>query len=174
METIYGYLERISYCNEESNFVVAKLKEKGKRELSSVVGNMVGVNPGESLQLTGRWLHNPKFGLQFQVDSYETIVPATVRGMEKYLGSGLIKGIGPVMAKRIVQRFGVEALDIIEKQPDRLQEVNGIGPKRVEMITQAWEEQREVKEIMIFLQGHGVAASYAAKIYQRYEKEAIQ
>ncbi|WP_061213583.1 SF1B family DNA helicase RecD2 [Syntrophomonas wolfei] len=174
METIYGYLERISYCNEESNFVVAKLKEKGKRELSSIVGNMVGVNPGESLQLTGRWLHNPKFGLQFQVDSYETIVPATVRGMEKYLGSGLIKGIGPVMAKRIVQRFGVEALDIIEKQPDRLQEVNGIGPKRVEMITQAWEEQREVKEIMIFLQGHGVAASYAAKIYQRYEKEAIQ
>ena len=118
METIYGYLERISYCNE-TNFVVAKLKEKGKRELSSIVGKMVGVNPGESLQLTGRWLHNPKFGLQFQVESYETIVPATVRGMEKYLGSGLIKGIGPVMAKRIVQRFGVEALDIIENQPDR-------------------------------------------------------
>ncbi|MEN6328429.1 MAG: ATP-dependent RecD-like DNA helicase [Syntrophomonas sp.] len=173
METIYGYLDRISYCNEDSNFVVAKLKEKGKRELSCIVGNLLGVNPGESLQLTGKWKHNPKFGLQFQVESFEAIVPATIRGIEKYLGSGLIRGIGPVMAKRIVETLGVQALDIIENHPEKLTEVSGIGPKRIEMISQAWEEQKEIKEIMIFLQGNGVAASHAAKIYQCYGQDSI-
>lgn len=173
METIYGYLDRISYCNEESNFVVARLKEKGKRELTCIVGNLLGVNPGESLQLTGQWKHNPKFGLQFQVESFEAIVPATIKGVEKYLGSGSIRGIGPVMAKRIVETFGLQALDIIENHPERLGEVSGIGPKRIEMISQAWEEQKEIKEIMIFLQGNGVAASHAAKIYQYYGQNSI-
>ncbi|MDD3268058.1 MAG: ATP-dependent RecD-like DNA helicase [Syntrophomonadaceae bacterium] len=173
METIYGYLEKISYCSEESNFVVAKLKEKGKRELSCIVGNLLGVNPGESLQLTGKWKHNPKFGLQFQVESFEAIIPATTRGIEKYLSSGLIRGIGPVMAKRIVETFGALALDIIEDEPEKLAEVSGIGPKRIEMISQAWVEQKEIKEIMIFLQGNGVAASHAAKIYQCYGQDSV-
>ncbi|MEN6351296.1 MAG: ATP-dependent RecD-like DNA helicase [Syntrophomonas sp.] len=174
MESIYGYLERITYCNEESSFMVAKLKEKGKREMSCIVGNLLGVNPGESLRLNGNWRHNPKYGPQFQVETFETIVPASTRGIEKYLGSGLIKGIGPVMAKRIVTAFGLQALDIIENNPGRLAEVSGIGPKRIEMISQAWEEQKEIKEIMIFLQGNGVAASHAAKIYRCYGQDAVR
>ncbi len=158
MPIIYGFLERITYHNEENDFVVAKLQEKGKRELTTIVGNLTAINPGESLKLTGRWVHNKKFGEQFQVETYEVTVPATVHGIRKYLGSGLIKGIGPIMAERIVKKFALDTLEIIEKTPERLSEVDGIGPKRIAMITRAWEEQKEIKEIMIFLQGHGVSA----------------
>ncbi len=174
MPTISGLLERITYHNEENNFVVAKLLEKGKKELTTIVGNLSGINPGESLKLTGRWVHNKKFGEQFQVENYEITVPATVHGIKKYLGSGLIKGIGPVMADRIVKKFALETLDIIEKTPERLSEVEGIGPKRIAMITKAWEEQKEIKNIMIFLQGHGVSAAYSAKIYKRYRERSIE
>jgi exodeoxyribonuclease V alpha subunit len=174
MPTISGLLERITYHNEENDFVVAKLLEKGKKELTTIVGNLSGINPGESLKLTGRWVHNKKFGEQFQVENYEITVPATVHGIKKYLGSGLIKGIGPVMADRIVKKFALETLDIIEKTPERLSEVEGIGPKRIAMITKAWEEQKEIKNIMIFLQGHGVSAAYSAKIYKRYRERSIE
>jgi exodeoxyribonuclease V alpha subunit len=174
MITIYGSLERITYYNEENDFVVAKLQEKGKRELTNIVGNLSGINPGESLKLSGRWVHNKKFGEQFQVENYEITVPATVHGIKKYLGSGLIKGIGPIMSERIVKKFGLESLDIIEKTPGRLSEVDGIGPKRITMITKAWDEQKEIKEIMIFLQGHGVSAAYSAKIYKQYGNESIE
>ncbi|MGA2467550.1 MAG: ATP-dependent RecD-like DNA helicase, partial [Thermodesulfobacteriota bacterium] len=174
MPTIYGLIERITYYNEENDFIVAKLQEKGKRELTTIVGNLSGINPGESLKLTGRWVHNKKFGEQFQVENYEITVPATVHGIKKYLGSGLIKGIGPIMAERIVKKFGLDTLDIIEKTPERLSEVDGIGPKRIAMITKAWEEQKEIKEIMIFLQGHGVSAAYSAKIYKQYGDRSIE
>ncbi len=174
MPTICGLIERITYHNEENDFVVAKLQEKGKRELTTIVGNLSGINPGESLKLTGRWVHNKKFGQQFQVENYDVTVPATVHGIKKYLGSGLIKGIGPVMAERIVKQFGLDTLDIIEKAPERLSEVEGIGPKRIAMITKAWEDQKEIKEIMIFLQGHGVSAAYSAKIYKQYRKRSIE
>lgn len=174
MTTIYGYIERITYSDEESGFVVAKLQEKGKRGLTTVVGKMPGIHPGESLKLTGQWVQNKRFGEQFQVDHYEITVPATVRGIEKYLGSGLIKGIGPIMAERIVRKFGLETLNIIENTPERLSEVDGIGPKRIEMITRAWEEQKEIKEIMIFLQGHGVSATYSSKIYKQYGSRSIE
>ena len=127
METIYGYLERITFHNEETDFLVAKLQEKGKRDLTTIVGKMAGLNPGESLKLTGNWTRDKKFGEQFQVDRYETVVPATVNGIKKYLGSGLIKGIGPVMAERIVKTFGTDTLDIIETSPERLAAVEGIG-----------------------------------------------
>jgi exodeoxyribonuclease V alpha subunit len=174
MPTIYGFLERITYYNEENDFVVAKLQEKGKRELTTIVGNISGINAGESLKLSGRWVHNKKFGEQFQVEKFEVTVPATVHGIKKYLGSGLIKGIGPIMAERIVKKFALETLDIIEKAPERLSEVDGIGPKRIAMITKAWEEQKEIKEIMIFLQGHGVSAAYSAKIYKQYGNQSIE
>jgi exodeoxyribonuclease V alpha subunit len=173
MPIIYGFLERITYHNEENDFVVAKLQEKGKRELTTLVGNLSGINEGESLRLSGRWVINKKFGEQFQVENYEITVPATVHGIKKYLGSGLIKGVGPVMAERIVKKFALETLDIIEKTPERLSEVDGIGPKRVGMITEAWEEQKEIKEIMIFLQGHGVSAAYSAKIYKQYGNDSV-
>ncbi len=152
MPTIYGFLERITYHNEENDFVVAKLQEKGKKELTTIVGNLSGINPGESLKLTGRWVHNKKFGDQFQVENYEITVPATVHGIKKYLGSGLIKGIGPIMADRIVKKFALDTLDVIEKTPERLSEVDGIGPKRIEMITKAWGEQKEIREIPDFRQ----------------------
>lgn len=174
METIYGYLERISYYNEESQFIVAKLKEKGKQDLTTIVGSLAGINPGESLKLHGRWVNNKKFGEQFQVEKYESVVPATVNGIEKYLGSGLIKGIGPVMAKRIVRKFGLDTLDIIENSPGELSRVEGIGSKRVAMIANAWEEQKEIKEIMVFLQGHGVSAAYSARIYKKYGNASIE
>lgn len=174
MPTIYGLIERITYYNEENDFIVAKLQEKGKRELTTIVGNLSGINPGESLRLTGRWVLNKKFGEQFQVENYEITVPATVHGIKKYLGSGLIKGIGPIMAERIVKKFALDTLDIIEKTPERLSEVDGIGPKRISMITRAWEEQKEIKEIMIFLQGHGVSAAYSAKIFKQYGNRSIE
>ena len=174
MPTITGFLERITYCNEENHFTVARLQEKGKKNLTTIVGNLFGINPGESLKLSGRWVMNKIFGEQFQVENYEITVPATVHGIKKYLGSGLIKGIGPVMSERIVKKFGLDTLEIIEKQPKRLSEVDGIGTKRIAMITRAWEEQKEIKEIMIFLQGHGVSAAYSAKIYKQYGDSSIE
>ena len=174
MPTLYGLLEKITYYNQENDFLVAKLQEKGKRGLTTIVGRLAGMNPGESLKLTGEWVYNKKFGEQFKVDSYEVTAPSTVHGIKKYLGSGLIKGIGPLMAERIVDRFGLDTLEVIEKKPERLSEVDGIGPKRITMITKAWEEQREVKGIMIFLQGHGVSAAYSAKIYKQYGPHSIE
>lgn len=174
MSTIYGFLEKITYYNEENNFIVAKLQEKGKKGLTTIVGNLACINPGESLKLTGRWVHNKKFGEQFEIETYEVTVPATVNGIKKYLGSGLIKGIGPIMADRIVKAFGLDTLDIIENNPSRLAEVDGMGEKRIAMITEAWEEQKEIKEIMIFLQGHGVSATYSSKIYKKYGRKSIE
>ncbi len=174
METIYGCLERITYYNEETNFIVARLQEKGKRGLTTIVGNLAGLNPGEYLKLTGRWVHDKKFGPQFRVEQYEIVLPSTVHGIRKYLGSGLIKGIGPEMARRIVKEFGLATLDVIEKSPAELARVDGIGPKRIAMIAQAWAEQREIKDIMVFLQGHGVGAAHAAKIYKQYGKAAVE
>ncbi len=174
MTLISGVLEKITYLNEENGFVVARLQEKGKKDLTTIVGNLSGIHPGESLKLVGKWVQNRRFGEQFQVETFEMMVPATVQGIRKYLSSGLIKGIGPVMAGRIVDLFDLDTLEIIEMTPDRLSEVEGVGPKRIAMITEAWKEQREVKDIMIFLQGHGVSAAYSAKIYRQYGNQSIQ
>jgi exodeoxyribonuclease V alpha subunit len=174
MQIIFGLLEKISYHNEENDFVVAKLREKEKKELTTIVGNLSGVSPGESLKLTGKWVQNKRFGEQFQVESFEVTVPATLHGIQKYLASGLIQGIGPIMSERIVEKFGLHTLEVIEKKPERLSEVEGIGPKRISMIRKAWGEQKEIKEIMIFLQGHGVSAAYSAKIYKQYADQSIE
>jgi len=174
MTIIHGLLEKISYHNEMSDFVVAKLREEDKRELTTIVGNLSGINPGESLKLTGQWVHNKKFGEQFRVETFEVAIPATLLGIQKYLASGLIKGIGPIMSERIVEKFGLDTLEVIEKKPERLSEVEGIGSKRISMIRKTWEEQKEIKEIMIFLQGHGVSASYSAKIYRQYGNQSIE
>jgi exodeoxyribonuclease V alpha subunit len=174
MSTIHGLLERISYHNEENDFVVAKLREKEKKELTTIIGNLSGINPGESLKLTGKWVHNKRFGEQFQVETFEVTVPATLLGIQKYLASGLIKGVGPIMSERIVEKFGLHTLEVIEKKPERLSEVEGIGPKRISMIIKAWVEHKEIKEIMIFLQGHGVSAVYSAKIYKQYGDQSIE
>ena len=139
----------------------------------TVVGNMLGVNIGESVELTGRWTVHADYGKQFTVEQMRAVLPATVAGMEKYLGSGLIRGVGPVTAKRIVDFFGVETLDVIEQQPERLFEVPGVGHKRAATIVQAWAEQRAIKEVMLFLQSYGVSTSLATKIYKHYGDAAI-
>ena len=174
MSTIHGLLEKISYHNEENDFVVAKLREKDKKELTTIIGNLSGINPGESLKLTGKWVQNKRFGEQFQVETFEVTVPATLLGIQKYLASGLIKGIGSIMSERIVEKFGLHTLEVIEKKPERLSEVEGIGPKRISLIIKAWVEHKEIKEIMIFLQGHGVSAAYSAKIYKQYGDQSIE
>ncbi|MFC9944467.1 SF1B family DNA helicase RecD2 [Streptomyces pratensis] len=169
-----GVLERITYANEENGYTVARVDTgRGSSDLLTVVGSLLGAQPGESLRMEGRWASHPQFGKQFQVDNYTTILPATIQGIRRYLGSGLIKGIGPVMADRITTHFGVDTLDIIEQQPKRLVEVPGLGPKRTKMIAAAWEEQKAIKEVMVFLQTVGVSTSIAVRIYKKYEDASI-
>src|SRR3954470_4282753 len=162
-------LERITYANEESGYTIARVAtDRSGADLVTVVGALLGVQPGESLRLAGRWASHPRYGRQFEVDSYTTVLPATIQGIERYLGSGLIKGIGPRTAGRIVGHFGADTLQVIEEQPQRLVEVAGLGPKRTAMIGKAWEEQKAIKEVMVFLQGVGVSTSLAVRIYRKY------
>jgi exodeoxyribonuclease V alpha subunit len=170
--TLEGVLERVVFANDENAWSVVKVAVAGYRDLVTAVGNLLGVQPGENLRLSGGWINDPKYGRQFRVSSYATVVPATLNGIEKYLGSGLIRGIGKVMAARMAAAFGLECLDVIENHPERLTEVEGIGPKRRREIVRAWEEQREIKEVMIFLQSHGVSTHYAIKIYKAYGAQA--
>jgi exodeoxyribonuclease V alpha subunit len=171
---LQGQIERITYTNEENGFTIAKVKVKGRRDLVTVVGNLMAPTPGEILQMQGEWGNHPKFGEQFRVMHYKSMVPASVAGIEKYLGSGLIKGIGPIMAKRIVKAFGKETLDVIEAEIEKLTEVEGIGKKRVEMIRKAWADQKEIRQVMLFLQSHGVSPGYATKICKTYGNAAIE
>lgn len=167
-------LERITYANEETGYTVARVATaRTGTDLLTVVGALLGAQPGESLRLRGRWSSHPKFGRQFEVDSYTTVLPATVQGIQRYLGSGLIKGIGPVFAERIVDHFGVDTLTVIEETPGRLVEVPGLGPKRTAKITAAWEEQKAIKEVMVFLQTIGVSTSLAVRIYKQYDTTSI-
>lgn len=169
-----GQIERITFANEDTGFTIAKVKVTGRHELVTVVGNFVAPAPGEVLQMRGSWVQHPKYGEQFKVHEYKTKVPATVLGIRKYLGSGFIKGIGPVMAERIVKKFGENSLKIIEEDIDRLQEVEGIGPKRITMLKLAWEAQKDIQDVMLFLQTHGVSSAYATKILKQYGNGAIQ
>lgn len=171
---IKGQLERITYHNQENAYTIAKMKVGGRHDLVTVVGNLLSVSPGEVLKLKGEWHNHPKFGEQFKITSYESIIPATVKGIERYLGSGLIKGIGPVMAKRLVTKFGLETLQVIETDTKRLTEVDGIGDKRIDMIKKAWDDQKEIREVMVWLQGNGVSPTYGAKIYKQYGRESVQ
>ncbi|MER6718484.1 ATP-dependent RecD-like DNA helicase [Streptomyces halstedii] len=169
-----GVLERITYANEENGYTVARVDTgRGSGDLLTVVGSLLGAQPGESLRMEGRWASHPQFGKQFQVDNYTTVLPATIQGIRRYLGSGLIKGIGPVMADRITTHFGVDTLDVIERHPERLVEVPRLGPKRTKMIAAAWEEQKAIKEVMVFLQSVGVSTSIAVRIYKKYEDASI-
>ncbi len=174
LEHLQGQLERVTYANEENSYTVAKVKVKGRRDLVTVVGNIASPQAGQVLKMKGQWVNHPRFGEQFKAVYCECSVPATSVGIQKYLGSGLIKGIGPVMAKRIVARFGEGTLDVIDQEPDRLAEIEGIGEKRIAMIKQAWEEQKEIREVMLFLQGHGVSATYASKIFKAYGQDSIR
>ena len=172
--TLDAVLERITYANQETGYTVARVATGRSSDLITVVGPLLGAQPGESLRLRGRWASHPQYGRQFQVEAYDSLLPATIQGIRRYLGSGLIKGIGPKMAERIVDHFGQATLQVIEEEPTRLVEVPGLGPKRTTMITAAWEEQKAIKEVMVFLQGVGVSTSLAVRIYKTYQDEAIQ
>ncbi|MFI1966106.1 ATP-dependent RecD-like DNA helicase [Streptomyces pathocidini] len=171
---VEGVLERITYANEENGYTVARVDTgRGGGDLLTVVGSLLGAQPGESLRMEGRWGSHPQYGRQFTVENYTTVLPATVQGIRRYLGSGLIKGIGPRIADRIVDHFGLDTLDVIEGEPKRLIEVPGLGPKRTGLIGAAWEEQKAIKEVMVFLQGVGVSTSIAVRIYKKYGDASI-
>ncbi len=184
MDKLSGSVERITFFNPENGYTVLRLRPEvsqhkrlpglGFDGLATVVGNLPELSPGEHLRLQGEWDTHPKHGTQFKVEICEQTLPANVAGIESYLGSGLIKGIGPRLAERIVAVFKEETFDIIERVPERLLEVPGIGQDRTQKITSAWEEQKRVKEIMIFLHGHGVSTNLAVKIYKAYGNSALE
>jgi exodeoxyribonuclease V alpha subunit len=171
--TLEGVFERIVYANEETSWTVVRVAVPGRREPVTAVGNLLGVQPGENARLHGVWVADRRYGEQFRVQSYVTVTPSTLVGIERYLGSGMVRGIGRVMAQRLVRHFGLDTLDIIDRTPERLTEVEGIGPVRSEHIRAAWIEQREIKDVMVFLQSHGVSTTYAIKIYKAYGNRAI-
>jgi len=166
-------LERITFANPQTGYTVARVDTGRGDTLVTVVGSLLGAQPGETLRLRGRWGAHPQYGRQFVVEDYTTVLPATVQGIRRYLGSGLVKGIGPKLAERIVDHFGADALRVIEEEPARLAEVPSLGPKRTRLITAAWEEQRAIKEVMVFLQGMGVSTSLAVRIYKQYGGASI-
>ena len=164
MEQLRCIVERITFQNEQNGYTVIKCAAKGCSDLITVVGTVADVHVGSVLTLTGTWRVDAKYGRQFSFETCEETLPATAYGIEKYLGSGLVKGIGPKYAKQIVSYFGRDTLDVIETEPTRLLEVPGIGSKRVESIQKSWTDQKEIKNIMLFLQGHDVSTAHATRI----------
>jgi exodeoxyribonuclease V alpha subunit len=169
-----GVIERVTFFNEESGFCVLRIKAPGHREEVTVIGSLPSVSAGEWLSGEGWWVRDKEHGLQFKASTIRTVPPTTVEGIEKYLGSGLVKGIGPVLAKKLVGRFHADVLSVIETRPGELLLVDGIGPKRRERISRAWREAKQVREIMLFLHGHGVSTSKAVRIFKVYGDEAIE
>lgn len=174
MDQIFGYVENIVFADEEKGFTVARLKEPKKRELTCIVGVMPGIQPGESLRCDGVWKQHPQHGVQFEVKGFETQAPSDLVGIQKYLESGMIKGIGPVYAERIVKHYGLKTLDVIDQDPGMLMEVPGLGKKRVERIRACWQEQRHIRDVMVFLRGHQVSPALAQKIFRAYGERSIE
>jgi len=172
-ETLSGLLERVTYHNPENGFCVLRVQVKGRRELATVLGNLPAANAGEWIHAEGRWTRDRERGLQFKADTLKSTPPTSREGMQKYLGSGMIKGIGPVYAQRLVEKFGERVLDIIDTESARLEEIEGIGPGRRQRIKEAWKTQRVVRDIMLFLHSHGVGTARAVRIYKTYGEDAI-
>lgn len=173
MDELRGQIERITYTNEENGYTIARVRVAGERDLVTAVGNLLAPVPGEVIHMTGEWSTHAKYGRQFRIHQYRTLAPASIAGIEKYLGSGMIKGIGPVMAGRIVRTFGEDTLEVIDRRVEELAEVEGVGKKRIDMIRRAWEDQKEIRDVMIFLQAHGVSSAYATRIFKQYGRDSI-
>ncbi len=173
---VEGILDRITFQNKENGYTIARFEETGKKPKKhfTAVGIFTGVPIGSTLSLQGKWIQDPRYGRQFSFTGYTVTKPNTIHGLERYLGSGLIKGIGPAFAARIVKHFGLNTLDILDKEPERLSEIEGLGKKRLETIIRAWQEQKEIHRIMVFLQGHGISATYAVKIFKTYGTAALK
>ena len=173
IERLNGCVERVTFHSEESGFCVLRIKARGQRDLATVIGSAASVTPGEHVECLGNWINDRTHGLQFKASQLKVVPPSTLEGIEKYLGSGMVKGIGPHFAKKLVKSFGEQVFDVIENTPDRLLELEGIGPKRKSKVTSAWAEQKVIREIMVFLQSHGLGTSRAVRIYKTYGDEAI-
>ena len=173
-EHLQGSVERVTFHSPESGFCVLRIKVRGQRDLVTVIGSAATITPGEHVECTGTWTNDRQHGLQFKTQHLRAIPPSTLEGIEKYLGSGMVKGIGPHFARKLVRAFGERVFDIIEQEPDRLLELEGIGPKRKERVTQAWAEQKVVREIMVFLRSHGVGTARAVRIYKTYGDRAVE
>ncbi len=173
VESLSGLIERVTFFNEENGFAVLQVKVRGQRDEATVVGSLPSVSPGEWLTAEGRWVQDRQFGRQFKAELLSSTPPTTREGIEKYLGSGMVKGIGPVYARKLVARFGEKIFDIIEHYSARLEEVDGIGPQRRRRIKDAWAEQKVIREIMVFLHSQGVSTSRAVRIYKTYGDKAI-
>ncbi|HKQ39786.1 MAG TPA: ATP-dependent RecD-like DNA helicase [Verrucomicrobiae bacterium] len=174
IDSLSGLVERVTFFNEENGFSVVKIKAKGHRDFVTVVGALPSVSAGEWLTAEGQWVRDAQFGLQFRANIIKSTPPTTLEGIEKYLGSGMVKGIGPVYAKKLVEKFGDKIFEIIENYSGRLQEVEGIGPMRRGKIKAAWADQKIIREIMVFLHSHGVSTSRAVRIYKTYGENAIE
>jgi exodeoxyribonuclease V alpha subunit len=173
-ENLAGLVERVTFHNEDSSFCVLRLKARGQRDLITVVGHAAAIGAGEFVQASGRWVNDRTHGVQFRADFLRAAPPTTAEGIEKYLASGMIKGIGSIYAKKLVKAFREQVFDVIEQKPERLQEVDGIGPKRADSIVAAWADQKAIREIMIFLHSHGVGTSRAVRIFKTYGADAIR
>jgi len=173
-ESISGLIERVTFFNEENGFAVLKVKAKGHRDQVTVIGSLPSVSAGEWVTAEGRWVQDREFGLQFRAEMLNSTAPTTKEGIEKYLGSGMVKGIGPIYAKKLVDKFGEQIFEIIETQSARLEELDGIGPKRRRLIKDAWAEQKAIRKIMVFLHSNGVSTSRAVRIYKTYGEDAIE
>ena len=167
-EVLAGLVERVTFHNEDNGFCVLRVKARGKRDLITVIGHAATISAGEFIQASGDWINDRTHGVQFRARFLKAMPPTTVEGIEKYLGSGMIRGIGPVYARKLVRAFGTQVFDVIEAEPHRLREVAGIGPKRADGIAAGWADQRAIREIMIFLHAHGVGTSRAVRIYKTY------
>ena len=172
-EELVGYVDAIVYTQPENGFTVARLKEPKKKDLTIIVGYLPGLQPGENVVCKGSWKMHPSHGRQFEVAAFSVESPSDILGIQKYLESGLVKGIGPVYAKKIVDRFGSETLEVIDKTPERLREIDGLGKKKIRQLTESWNAQRSIREVMVFLRSHGASPGYAQKIYKQYGDESI-
>ena len=173
-EVLAGLIERVTFHNEQNGFCVLQVKARGQRDLVTVVGHAAAISAGEFIQASGTWINDRTYGQQFRAVFLRAEPPDTIDGIEKYLGSGMIKGIGPIYAKKLIAAFGKEVFDVIEQEPDRLREVTGIGPKRATKIVAGWADQKVIREIMIFLHTHGVGTTRAVRIFKIYGADAIQ
>src|SRR6201981_3857270 len=173
-EVLGGLVGRVTFPNPESGFCVLRIKARGQRDLITVLGHAAMISAGEFVQASGTWINDRTHGVQFRASFLKAMQPTTIEGIEKYLGSGMIRGIGPVYAKKLVRAFGEAVFDVIQQQPDRLREVTGIGPKRAERIVAGWAEQRVIREIMLFLHSNGVGTSRAVRIYKTYDADAVR
>ena len=174
LAALEGVVERLTFADPESHYAVVRLKVKGRRDLVTVVGPLAGTREGEQLQLKGRYEIHPKWGEQFKVTWWFAVLPATVAGIQRYLASGLVKGVGPELAKRLVEHFGDKTLEIIDHTPERLKEVSGIGDKRIQQITRDWQEHKGAREFLVALQGLGLSLGFATKIYKQYGDQALE